>query len=57
MEGMHDWRPNGITIDTIPPFPEKVCARCGAINWGGNEDGECPRTPSTPPALRTARSG
>ena len=38
---MHDWQETGLTIDTDPPFREKVCARCGAINWGGDESGEC----------------
>lgn len=37
----HQWKRTGITITTNPPFPEKRCAVCGGINWGGREDGIC----------------
>ena len=37
----HQWAETGIIIDTYPSFPEKVCEICGAINWGGKEDGVC----------------
>ncbi len=37
----HQWQENGITIDTFEPFHEKYCTVCGAINWGGIEDGIC----------------
>lgn len=37
----HQWRDRGIIIDTNPPFAEKNCTVCGAINWGGKEDGVC----------------
>lgn len=37
----HQWIENGVMIATTAPFPEKHCAVCGAINWGGKEDGVC----------------
>lgn len=37
----HDWVANGITIATAIPFAEKKCTVCGAINWGGKEEGVC----------------
>ena len=37
----HRWVGTGITIDTAESFDEKHCEICGAINWGGKEDGVC----------------
>lgn len=37
----HQWVRNGITIDTAVQFDEKYCSVCGAINWGGIEEGIC----------------
>lgn len=37
----HEWVETGLIICTSPSFPEKCCARCTAINWGGNETGFC----------------
>lgn len=37
----HRWVKTGITIDTVDSFSEKQCEVCGAINWGGAEDGIC----------------
>lgn len=37
----HQWVRNGITIVTAEPFDEKYCSVCGAVNWGGKEDGVC----------------
>lgn len=38
---IHEWRTTGTMISTFPPFAEKRCVKCGDINWGGEEDGEC----------------
>lgn len=38
---LHQWNETGIIILTNPSFPEKRCKICGAINWGGKEDGVC----------------
>lgn len=37
----HQREGTGITITTYPSFPEKRCTICGAINWGGHEEGVC----------------
>jgi hypothetical protein len=37
----HQWVETGWTIATYLPFSEKYCAVCGAINWGGGEEGVC----------------
>lgn len=37
----HEWLSTGIIIDTVDSFSEKSCKVCGAINWGGKEDGIC----------------
>jgi hypothetical protein len=37
----HQWKENGVMIDAAEPFSEKYCIVCGAINWGGSEDGIC----------------
>lgn len=37
----HQWEENGIIIDTADSFSEKYCTVCGAVNWGGKEDGIC----------------
>jgi hypothetical protein len=37
----HGWNGTGVIIDTNPSFPEKRCKTCGAVNWGGKEDGVC----------------
>lgn len=37
----HEWKLTGIVINTYPDFSEKCCVVCGAINWGGKEDGIC----------------
>lgn len=40
-EALHQWDETGFTIDTAEPFMEKTCLICGAVNWGGHEDGIC----------------
>lgn len=37
----HQWADTGIVIATASEFHEKYCSVCGAINWGGKEDGIC----------------
>jgi hypothetical protein len=37
----HKWEETGVTIDAFDGFDEKFCKVCGAINWGGAEDGIC----------------
>lgn len=37
----HQWVKSGRTVATATPFDGKYCAVCGAINWGGKEDGIC----------------
>jgi len=37
----HQWVRDGVVIATLPPFEQKHCEVCGAINWGGMEDGIC----------------
>lgn len=50
----HQWVESGITIDTYPPFSEKHCKICGAINWGGKEDTICFGNSYAPQALVAA---
>ena len=38
---LHQWELNGKIIPVREPFAEKCCTICGAINWGGKEDGIC----------------
>ena len=38
---LHQWEETGMVIPVGEPFLEKHCKVCGAINWGGNEDGIC----------------
>jgi hypothetical protein len=37
----HQWEETGVTIDIYPSFDEMCCKICGAINWGGHNDGVC----------------
>ncbi len=37
----HKWVETGWTVGAFPEFQEKRCEVCGAVNWGGKEDGVC----------------
>jgi hypothetical protein len=55
-EARHEWEDTGITIDTYPSFPEKKCRVCGAINWGGKENGVCFGNQEAEKAINTAHN-
>lgn len=40
----HSWKHTGKLITTYPGFDEMRCTVCGAINWGGKLDGDCPKS-------------
>lgn len=37
----HQWVGSGIMVAVVDSFEQKHCKVCGAINWGGAEDGIC----------------